>query len=179
MLKNERNYPFDSRNHIFDSKENEKLRLLFELIRNSRRSDLEIGKKLNLSQTTITKRRTFLEKEGYIKQYTVIPDFEKMGFEIIAFIFQTWSKAPTAETIENGKEWLKNQNSIIFSALGEGSASNIILSVHRNYMDFSIFLLKFREVMNPVFCDLQYFVVDIKYGINIMKSFSLQKVFEK
>lgn len=177
MLKSQRNNIFEAKeNSKTNSKENEKLKLLFELIKNSRRSDLVLGKKLNLSQTTITKRRTNLEKEGYVKQYTVIPNLEKMGYEIVSFIFQTWNSAPNAETIQQGKEWLKNQNSIVFAALGEGSASNLIMSIHKNYMDFSLFLLKFREAVHPVFGDLQYFVVDIKDGVNIMKDFSLQNL---
>jgi len=42
-------------------------------MKNSRRSDKELAKILALSQPTISRKRTFLEKE-LIETYTIIPD---------------------------------------------------------------------------------------------------------
>ena len=47
-------------------------KLLSELIRNSRRSDRELAKVIGASQPTITRTRRKLEKEGYIKEYTIL-----------------------------------------------------------------------------------------------------------
>jgi Lrp/AsnC family leucine-responsive transcriptional regulator len=57
------------------------LRVLSELIKNSRISDRELGKKLRMSQPTVSRIRNKLENEGYIKEYTLIPDFQKLGYE--------------------------------------------------------------------------------------------------
>lgn len=59
------------------------LRLIAELMKNSRRSDRELAKALGVSQPTISRTLKKLEKEGYIKEYTMIPDFSKLGYEIM------------------------------------------------------------------------------------------------
>jgi Lrp/AsnC family transcriptional regulator for asnA, asnC and gidA len=63
------------------------LKLVSELMKNSRRSDRELAKVLGVSQPTVTRTRTRLEKEGYIKEYTLIPDFKKLGYHIMAMIY--------------------------------------------------------------------------------------------
>jgi DNA-binding Lrp family transcriptional regulator len=62
-------------------------RLLSELFRNSRRSDRQLAKSLGVSQPTVTRAIHRLEEEGYIKEYTVIPDFNKLGYDIMGFTF--------------------------------------------------------------------------------------------
>jgi len=64
-------------------KKNE-MRLLVELIKNCSRSDRKLAKVLGTSQPTVTRMRNRLVKEGVIQEFTVIPDFVKMGFEIVA-----------------------------------------------------------------------------------------------
>ena len=54
--------------------------LLLELLKDSKRSDREIAKVLGVSQPTVSRMRWRLEEEGWIKDFTVIPDFVKMGF---------------------------------------------------------------------------------------------------
>ena len=62
-------------------------RLIAELIRNSRRSDRELAKAVGCSQPTVSRMIKRLEKEGYIKEYTMIPDFHRLGYEIMALTF--------------------------------------------------------------------------------------------
>jgi len=64
-----------------------KKRLLAELLKNSRRSDRELARALGSSQPTITRTRQKIEREGLIRSYTIIPDWRKLGFEIMAFTF--------------------------------------------------------------------------------------------
>ena len=59
------------------------LRLIAELMKNSRRSDRELATALRVSQPTVSRTIKKLEKEGYIKEYTMIPDFKKLGYEMI------------------------------------------------------------------------------------------------
>jgi len=60
------------------------LKLVAELMKDSHRSDRELAKILNVSQPTVSRARARLEKEGFIREYTVIPDFVKLGFQIAA-----------------------------------------------------------------------------------------------
>ena len=54
------------------------LRLVAELMKNSRKSDRELAKILGISQPTVTRIRNKLEREGVIREYTAIPDFSKL-----------------------------------------------------------------------------------------------------
>ena len=63
------------------------VKVLAELMRNSRISDRELAKAIGVSQPTITRTRTKLESEGIIEEYTLIPDFKKLGYELMAFLF--------------------------------------------------------------------------------------------
>ena len=57
-------------------------KLLWELLKNSRRSDRELAKALGTSQPTVTRRRVNIEK-NFIDGYTAIPKWEKIGFELL------------------------------------------------------------------------------------------------
>jgi DNA-binding Lrp family transcriptional regulator len=48
------------------------LRLIAELMKNSRRSDRELTKIIGVSQPTVSRTIKRLDKEGYIKEYTAI-----------------------------------------------------------------------------------------------------------
>lgn len=61
--------------------------LISELMQNSRRSDRELAKTFGVSQPTVTRLRSKLEKEGIIREYTMIPDFKRLGYQIMAFTF--------------------------------------------------------------------------------------------
>lgn len=60
------------------------IKLLFALIKNSKRSDRDLAKRLGFSQPTVTRSRKALEKEA-IEQYTIIPNLSYLGFDMIAF----------------------------------------------------------------------------------------------
>jgi len=71
------------------------LQLMSELLKNCRRSDRDLAKSIGTSQPTITRRRAKLEKERLIDSYTAIPNFAKLGFEIMAFSFYSWRPETT------------------------------------------------------------------------------------
>jgi len=62
------------------------LKLLFALVKNSKRSDRDLAKILGFSQPTVTRLRKALEKE-VIEQYTIIPSLPYLDFDIIALTF--------------------------------------------------------------------------------------------
>lgn len=94
---------------------------LFTVLKNSRLSDTEMAERLRSSQPTITRTRNQLEKEGNIKSYTIVPDFVKLGYQILAFTFIKMKSYPSVE--ETGKtarlatEWVGKHHNIIFTAL--------------------------------------------------------------
>lgn len=62
------------------------LNIIEILSRNSRTSFMEIARKLKVSESTIRKRVSNLERNGTIKKYSLIVDTNKIGFENVALI---------------------------------------------------------------------------------------------
>jgi DNA-binding Lrp family transcriptional regulator len=114
-------------------------KLLSELMKNSRRSPRELAKAVGVSQPTIHRMIKKLEKEGYIREYTVIPDFAKLGYEILALTFVKLKKTLSAEEIEKARK--VSQKTLKTSAfecvmiergLGMGY-SGVFISFHKDY----------------------------------------------
>jgi len=77
------------------------LKLISELMKNSRRSDRELANATGVSQPTVSRVIKKLESEGIIREYTMVPDFHKLGFEILAFTFLGTTGEPTLGNLKN------------------------------------------------------------------------------
>ncbi|MCX8191356.1 MAG: Lrp/AsnC family transcriptional regulator [Nitrososphaerales archaeon] len=73
------------------------IKILKEYLRDARQSFREIAKKLGLSVGTVLKRTKKLEALGIIKGYSVIIDYEKLGYELTAITEVTVSKGKLLE----------------------------------------------------------------------------------
>ncbi len=60
--------------------------ILRELAHNSRQSLRKLAKKIGVSVNTVSARIKELEKRGVIKKYTIVVDYEKLGFDLTAII---------------------------------------------------------------------------------------------
>ena len=150
-----------------------KNRLLFELIKDARRSDRDLAKVMKVSQPTVTRKRTILEREGFIREYTVVPDLEKMGYQIMAFTFLSFLTPPKPEQLEKAREWTEKQSSIIFAADGTGiSMNSVMVSVHKDYASYSRLLTKLREDWHPSLKDTESFIVCVNRPELLIKQFS-------
>ena len=149
-------------------------KLLRELLKNSKRSDRELAKTLNVSQPTISRARHKLEKSGIIKDYTIIPDFKKMGFELMTILLVKINpEAMSPETMIKAKEYAtKAHPHVILSTLGEGMGMNgVAISFHKNYTEFQRHLNQLRTEWKDFLQDIQIFIVTIEEGE--FKGFSL------
>lgn len=119
------------------------MRLLLEYLKGSKRSDREIAKVVGVSQPTVTRMRQRLVEEGMIKEFTIIPDFTKMGYEIMAI--SSFKSKSTKEMEEKTTKWTMAKPNIIFASGAEGMGKNaVIISLHKDYTDFSEFLRDLR-----------------------------------
>ena len=119
------------------------MRVLLEYLKDSKRSDREIAKIVGVSQPTITRMRQRLLREGAIKEFTIIPDFVKLGYEIMAII--SFKLEVTKASIEKAIKVARARPNIIFASEAEGMGKNgVIISLHKSYTDFSKFLLNLR-----------------------------------
>ncbi len=147
------------------------------MLRNSKRSDREIAKTLNVSQPTVTRTRAYLEKE-YIKTYTVIPDFVKLGYQILAFTFVKMKTYPSmtdaANIVQRAAEWTSRHPNVVFAADGEGFGKDIIMmSFHKNYALYSDFMRTFAMDWGEHLGEFGSFLVSIGSGFK-MKPFDLK-----
>ncbi len=147
------------------------LKLLFELMKNSKRSDREIAKIIGVSQPTITRMRQRLEKKAIV-EYTVIPEWKELGFEIMAFTFVKATRRP--ELNEKTREWAMKNPNVVFAAGGEGMGMDCaMISFHKNFSDFSSFITNLRVDWGENLQDLQSFLMTTD-GERMMKPFSLK-----
>lgn len=140
--------------------------LLFELMKNSRRSDRTLAKVLKSSQPTITRKRAKLERE-VIEGYTAVPRWKKLGYEIFAM---TLVKSKTAlatkekyEIVRNkGMEWLMNQSNVIMAGGCRGEGVNaFMISVHKNYSDYDEFMHNYRLELGDTAEDVKTVLVNL------------------
>jgi DNA-binding Lrp family transcriptional regulator len=117
------------------------LKLIAELMKNSRRSDRDLAMAIGVSQPTITRLRQKLEEDGVIKEYTMIPDFGKLGFRIMAITF-AFSRALNKEEAEKAKKILidsvkDKQFEFIMLERGRGLGFDAaIISLHEVYSSY-------------------------------------------
>ena len=142
-------------------------KLLSELMKNSRRSDRELAKAIGTSQPTTTRLRTKLEKEGYIKEYTVIPRFSKIGYHILAFSFLKVETPITDKELEKLKAIIpeklaeKPSGIVLVKPCMGGPFDTVMVSFHQDYASFDNFrvALKNNTVINII--DLIVFLVNL------------------
>ncbi len=84
------------------------LRLISELMKNSRRSDRELAKAIDVSQPTVSRMIKKLESEDIIKEYAMIPDFHKLEFEILAITFFNVEKEPDQQQVKKAIDTFQN-----------------------------------------------------------------------
>ena len=117
------------------------LSLLLEYLKGSKRSDRELAKVVGVSQPTITRMRQRLVKEGAIKHFTVIPDFVKMGYEIMVISHIKNKALVVTELEEKAEKYWKKYPNVIFVSRAEGMGKNgLLISLHKSYTDYSDFL---------------------------------------
>ena len=118
------------------------LRLISELMKDSHVSDRKLAKRLGTSQPTVSRLRSRLEEEGYIKEYTIIPDFNKLGYKIMALTFVRLKATITNKVVEEARrvaaESLKTgPYEIVMLERGIGCASHgVVISYHQNYTSY-------------------------------------------
>jgi len=145
------------------------LRLISELMKNSRRSDRELAKVLGVSQPTISRTMKKLDEEGYIREYTVIPDFSKLGFQLAAFnLVKVKQGFSEAELEKAQRDRLKNMVSegapneiVLFNRGIGGGYSAVLVSFHKTYSDYTQLLRKIRDSPFVGNSDILSFIVDL------------------
>lgn len=153
-------------------------KLLFELMKDSHRSDRQLARALGVSQPTVTRRRALLE-QNYIDGYTIIPKFGKIGYEIAAFTFlKSKLKKQTGkereEALKKLNEWYMNQPNVLLVHDGRGMGWDAVcVSLHRSFSDFAEFMRIQDSELSDWVIENQSFNADLKNG-GAIKPFHLK-----
>jgi DNA-binding Lrp family transcriptional regulator len=144
--------------------------MLSELIKNARRSDRELAKAIGTSQPTATRIRTKLEKEGFVKEYTTLPSFSKIGYAIMALTFVKLD-VKTSLSPQNISDFRrlhydvfqKNPNAIMLAKRGMGLGYDaVIISLHQDYSSCDRFRTFIRQNMKERIIDIDSFLMNLE-----------------
>jgi DNA-binding Lrp family transcriptional regulator len=129
------------------------VRIITELMKNSRRSDRELAKAVGVSQPTVSRLISRLQKEGVIKEYTMIPDFYKLGFDLMAIVMfklKSMSADKLQELYKAGRELdNKERRPYLFIMDGIGFGNDLaIVSFHKNYSDYYNYMKNMKAAAN-------------------------------
>ncbi len=143
------------------------LKIISGLMKNSRMSDRELAKKLGVSQPTISRIRNKLETAGYVKEYTLIPDFTKLGYNLMALTFvaraKEYAKQDAATLFKEAQKWAtKTGFDTVMALRGIGFGYDaVILSFHETYSSFQ---QRIKEIKQFPYIDVDRitsFLVDL------------------
>jgi len=142
-------------------------RLISELMRNSRRSDRDLAKAIGSSQPTVTRIRNRLEKEGIIREYAMIPDFGKLGFEIVAVTFLRFVKELSGDEFKELRAYsreieTKRSEAILMAMNGMGLGyDRLFVSFHTNYASYVKAIDEVKTFRNVDSSHVESFVVNL------------------
>lgn len=141
------------------------LNVFIELIKNSKKSDRDIARKLRISQPTVTRIRKRLETSGYINEYTIIPNFPKLGFEIAAFIFFHVDRSVNVSKKLKceAHDWINKHPNVLFASDGDGIQGKncMMLTIHENFTDYNKFVNDFKSKYGANIKNLETFLVPL------------------
>jgi DNA-binding Lrp family transcriptional regulator len=153
-------------------------KLLSELLKNSRRSDRELAKAIGTSQPTTTRLRNKLEKEGYIKEYTILPNFNKIGYTIMAMNFIKLDPKVTDREIEGFRQTHPDTMGkdpfgvvLIHRGIGLGYDS-VIVSFHQNYASYDAFRNHVKRNMGASVTEMNTFLISLEEDNTLPPTFS-------
>jgi len=143
-------------------------RVLVELLKDCKKSDKKISKVLGCSQPTVTRTRHKLEKEGYIREYTLIPDFRKLGYELMSLTFVKLRKGLEKEEMAKIRNLIdenlkKSPSAIVMTESGRGLGhEGVTVSLHENYSSYTKHLEWLRHWTFLEISEIDSFLISLR-----------------
>lgn len=157
-------------------------KIISELLKNSKLSDRALAHKLGVSQPTVSRRRVMLE-ETVIDNYTLVPKWDKIGYEILAVNFVKIKLAIATDekyqaVRERGMKWLMKQPNIIMAGASRGMGMDAFnISLHKSYADYDQWFRNFRGEWGDLVDDIQSVLVNLR-GEEVIKPLNFKYISE-
>ena len=142
-------------------------RLICELMKNSRRSDRELAKAVGVSQPTVSRLIKKLERQGTIREYTMIPDYRQVGLELAAVTFLSLRETVSQGEIEKLRRRIREQEGekpypsiLVLNGIGLGS-DRVIVSLHESYSKYAEFIRVVKEHPLVRIDEVKSFIVNL------------------
>ncbi len=143
------------------------IRIIAELMKNSRRSDREIAHAVGTSQPTVSRTIKKLEKEGIIREYTMIPDFKRLGYQIMAFAFlgkpETQRREESEELRKAAVELEKKTpfaNMMVVDGMGIGKG-RVLINLYKDYGSYTEGMETIKSLPHVEAEETESFLVDL------------------
>ncbi|MBN8655808.1 MAG: Lrp/AsnC family transcriptional regulator [Anaerolineae bacterium] len=114
--------------------------LLRALQKDGRLSNVQLARKISLSPPATHSRLKRLEKEGYIRNYTVIVDPEKAGYDLQCFI-QIGLQTPQSIQVDGFRNAMRKMPEVLDCYHITGEYDYILKVVLRNRKDLEHFIM--------------------------------------
>jgi DNA-binding Lrp family transcriptional regulator len=158
------------------------IKILSALMKNAKTSDRKLAKKFGVSQPTITRRRSKLEKEGKLS-YRLVPELQKLGFEVMSFIFVIWKpeirfNAHNKEVfLERVHEFISKNPEIVFASSGEGlEMTRMAITVHRSFSDYVDFRRRFESEWGQYYGRMETFTISLESD-QVIQQLTFERLF--
>jgi DNA-binding Lrp family transcriptional regulator len=143
------------------------IRIIAELMKNSHRSDREIAHAIGVSQPTVSRTIKRLEKEGIIKEYTMIPDFRRLGYQIMALAFlgkpETQKQEESEELRRAARELEKKTpyaNIMVVDGMGIGKG-RVLINLYKDYRGYMEGMTTIKSLPHVEPDEAESFLVDL------------------
>jgi DNA-binding Lrp family transcriptional regulator len=143
------------------------LKLISELMKNCHRSDRQLAKAVGISQPTVSRLRSRLEKNGFIREYAALPDFTKLGYRIFALTFVKLKKSLNEQQIARirkiAQESMKTGPfEVVMLERGLGLDSNgVFASYHEDYSAYMKFVQWIKQFEFLELGEIKSFLVNL------------------
>lgn len=124
-------------------------KLLYELDKNCRQSNSEIGKKIRLNKNTVNYKIKRLENEGVISGYYAVIDNSKLGYFSFRIYFKFFNTTPEQE--EQVIDWLRDSPKVGVVAKIETIYDFNLMIWVKNVYEFDEFWLDFKKRFRKYF----------------------------
>ena len=136
---------------------------------------------MGVSQPTVTRTLHRLEKEGYIKEYTAIPDFSKLGYELKGFTFVKMKESLSSEEQKEIKEFVnrfakEHPHAELIAVQGIGlNKDYAFVTFFKDFADYWETQRLAREVPYSDVNSFESFLVDLK-DRNLIRTLSMSAI---
>jgi DNA-binding Lrp family transcriptional regulator len=137
-------------------------------MKNSRRSDRELSRVLGVSQPTVSRLIKKLEKEGIIREYTMIPDFRRLGYEIMGITSLAVQEGLTGERLQEVRKMSTelekcNPHASLMAVNGMDHGKNrLFISFYEDYSDYLNAMKLTKQIPFTNVDSLESFLVNLE-----------------